>query len=128
LRGSKRQTLEFTSKAKLILALALIFFVLDVFGSIYLFSGSLQLGALLITLLAFPFYFVAANIILIPIDLYLKNRIISKAKAKMSQYSNLKIIAITGSMGKTTTKEFLHTILKKKFYVLATQGTKNTPL
>jgi hypothetical protein len=41
---------------------------------------------------------VVANIIIIPIDTYLKNKIISRAKNKIAKYPNLKIIGITGSM------------------------------
>jgi len=75
-----------------------------------------------------PLYFVIANIIVQPLDIYLKKRIVSKATKKMQLLPNLQVIAITGSYGKTTTKEILATILSESFQVLATQGTKNTPL
>ena len=39
-----------------------------------------------------------------------------------------RVIGITGSMGKTTTKEFLATILEKKFRVAKTEGSQNTQL
>ncbi|MFH0827850.1 MAG: UDP-N-acetylmuramoyl-tripeptide--D-alanyl-D-alanine ligase, partial [Candidatus Omnitrophota bacterium] len=38
---------------------------------------------------------------------------------------NIPVIAITGSNGKTTTKEMLAWVLAKKFNVLKTEGTKN---
>jgi hypothetical protein len=34
--GSKRQVLDFTAKAKLIFFLGLVFFALDIFGTLYL--------------------------------------------------------------------------------------------
>lgn len=37
-----------------------------------------------------------------------------------------KIVAITGSLGKTTTKEFTTTLLKTKFYVASTVGNANS--
>ncbi len=40
----------------------------------------------------------------------------------------LKIIAITGSVGKTTTKEFLFTILKEKYKVSKSEGNKNSQI
>lgn len=126
--GSKRQSLEYTPKAKLILFLTSIFFISDIFGSIYLFSWIVQIGALVITFISLPLYFVFACICLTPLDRFLKKKIIRQAKEKLSGFKDLQIIAITGSYGKTTTKEVLYTILSEKFEVLATQGTKNTPL
>lgn len=38
---------------------------------------------------------------------------------------NKKIIALTGSNGKTTTKELIHAVLKQKFNCLATKGNLN---
>ncbi|MEX0996235.1 MAG: UDP-N-acetylmuramoyl-tripeptide--D-alanyl-D-alanine ligase [Flavobacteriaceae bacterium] len=40
-------------------------------------------------------------------------------------YLNLPIIALTGSNGKTTTKELIHTVLKEKYNTIATQGNLN---
>lgn len=125
---SKRQKLEYTSKAKWILILSILLFIWDMFVSVYLFSGILQILSLLTTLFSLPLYFIVANIFLSPLDTYLKNKIIQQAKDKIKLFPNLKIIAITWSMGKTTTKEFLTTILSEKYKVLSTQGTKNTPL
>jgi UDP-N-acetylmuramoyl-tripeptide--D-alanyl-D-alanine ligase len=41
------------------------------------------------------------------------------------KYLGIPIIALTGSNGKTTTKELLHSVLKKKYNVLATKGNLN---
>jgi UDP-N-acetylmuramoyl-tripeptide--D-alanyl-D-alanine ligase len=38
---------------------------------------------------------------------------------------NIPIIAVTGSNGKTTTKELIHAVLQKKFAVYATEGNLN---
>ncbi|WP_139956182.1 UDP-N-acetylmuramoyl-tripeptide--D-alanyl-D-alanine ligase [Flavicella sediminum] len=40
-------------------------------------------------------------------------------------YLNLPIIALTGSNGKTTTKELIHAVLRKKFNTVATKGNLN---
>ena len=37
-----------------------------------------------------------------------------------------KVIGVTGSVGKTTTKEFIATLLEKKFNIYKTPGTRNT--
>jgi len=50
------------------------------------------------------------------------------AKRKVSKIENLKVIGITGSYGKTTTKEVLHLILSKKFKTYATLENVNSEI
>ena len=45
--------------------------------------------------------------------------------SKRRELSNLKLIAITGSVGKTTTKDFLSSILSKKFNCYSNDGNLN---
>lgn len=54
-------------------------------------------------------------------------KFVKKAKQKLST-SHIKVIGITGSYGKTSTKQILSSILSKKFKVLATPRSHNTPL
>lgn len=51
-----------------------------------------------------------------------------KKLEKIKLVSGIKIIAITGSYGKTSTKEFLTTILSKKFRVLSTKEHQNSEI
>jgi UDP-N-acetylmuramoyl-tripeptide--D-alanyl-D-alanine ligase len=74
---------------------------------------------------------IASALVLIfqPFTVLMRNRIIKKAKAKRQKFSNLLTIGITGSYGKTSTKEFLYTILAEKFgqdKVLKTQAHQNS--
>lgn len=57
-----------------------------------------------------------------------KKIIIIMAIRKISSFNNLKVIGITGSYGKTSTKEFLATILSEKFKVAKTYGFNNTDI
>lgn len=59
---------------------------------------------------------------------FFKKRIIKKAKAKIGKLPNLIVIGITGSYGKSTTKEILAEILSKRFRVLKTPANINTPI
>lgn len=53
---------------------------------------------------------------------------IMRAKKKVSKLKNLIVIGITGSYGKTSTKEFLATILSEKYKVAKTPGFNNTEI
>ena len=61
-----------------------------------------------------------------PFFKFQKKRIIKKAVAKMGNFKKVKVIGITGSYGKTSTKEFLFTILSQKYKVVKTEGNNNT--
>ncbi len=55
-----------------------------------------------------------------------KRKIIKRAAEKMRSLKNVKVIGITGSYGKTSTKEFLYSILSQKYKVVKTEGNNNT--
>ena len=61
-----------------------------------------------------------------PLAVLGRNRIIKKAKRKRAEFKDLIVIGITGSYGKTSTKEFLATILSEKFNVLKTKEHQNS--
>lgn len=63
-----------------------------------------------------------------PFFVLFRNNILRKAVKKILQFHNLTVIGITGSYGKTSTKEFLTTILSKKFNVLATKDHQNSEI
>ena len=53
---------------------------------------------------------------------------INDAKRKLRSHSNIKVIGITGSYGKTSTKYVLAELLSQKYNVLFTPASFNTPL
>ncbi len=61
-----------------------------------------------------------------PIFNFQKKKIIKKAEEKMRGLKKIKVIGITGSYGKTSTKEFLDVILSEKYKVIKTMGNNNT--
>ena len=66
-----------------------------------------------------------------PIFVLLRNNTLRKARNKIEKiksFNKLKVIVITGSYGKTSTKEFLSKILSKKFEVLATKEHQNSEI
>jgi len=100
---------------------------------IFLFLACLGLEILL--LLYFSFISIAIlTIFLIPLlilsfqipSALWRKIIINKAKEKRLKFKSLLVIGITGSYGKTSTKEFLSTILSEKFKVLKTKEHQNS--
>lgn len=57
-----------------------------------------------------------------------KARVVRLAEQKIVASKNLTVIGVTGSFGKTSTKEFLRQILENKFLCLATPGHVNTEM
>ncbi len=53
--------------------------------------------------------------------------LVEQAAAKIRRLGPA-IVAITGSMGKTTTRTAVHAVLNEAFEVVASEGNKNTPL
>lgn len=67
-------------------------------------------------------------LILQPVTVFERNKVIKRATEKREQYPDLLSIGITGSFGKTSTKEFLSTILSKNFKVLKTEKHQNSEM
>ena len=69
-----------------------------------------------------------ANLLNNPIEKLINYSYIVRAKQKLKQYPNLIVIGITGSFGKTSTKNYLCEMLKQKYNVLITPNSYNTPM
>lgn len=79
-------------------------------------------------MLATPVIMLLANLILKPIELYLKNYYYKDAKRLLAEHKDLIVIGVTGSYGKTSTKFILETILSQEFTTLVTPNSYNTTL
>lgn len=64
----------------------------------------------------------------VPVEKSVSLWYINDAKRILSSYKDLKVIGITGSYGKTTTKFILTRILSEKFNVVCTPQSFNTPM
>lgn len=70
----------------------------------------------------------AANLFLHPVEKSITARYVNDARRRLADMPELKIIGITGSYGKTSTKHYLHHILSSQFDTLMTPGSFNTTL
>lgn len=82
---------------------------------------------LFIDLLTFPATGLVVFILSVPTILIHQYRIL-RAMSLLRSHKPMTVIGITGSYGKTSTKEYLTTILSTKYKVLKTAASKNSPI
>ncbi|MEK7553730.1 MAG: UDP-N-acetylmuramoyl-tripeptide--D-alanyl-D-alanine ligase [Patescibacteria group bacterium] len=109
---SKKENPVWTIKAKIIFIIS--FFYLP----LYLFFPKKR----------FVYSLILAAAIIKPLEIIVIFFIVQKIKFRLKKYKNLIKIGITGSYGKTTTKEYLAEILSVKYRVLKSPENINTLL
>lgn len=83
----------------------------------------------LLFLLLIRFFILSGVVVMINyIANYVKGRYIHRSTKKMRAYSDLVVIGVTGSYGKTTVKEYVSHILSQKFHVSKTPRHVNTDI
>jgi UDP-N-acetylmuramoyl-tripeptide--D-alanyl-D-alanine ligase len=123
-RGEVKQKFTPTQRAVRIVGTAAILCVLiGLIGGIIHPIAALLTGA--IAYFAAPFMLPVANILMYPVEASLRQGFLLKAKSALKQ-ANPTVIAITGSYGKTTTKEYIAHLLSSRYRVLKTPKSYNT--
>ena len=122
--------LVFTGRVKRLYTCAVI--ILGVLISIYeVFPDSTAGHAVTLVLFMLtsvtPIICVFTKVINSPIEKLIGEFYINDAKRILRSYSHLKVIGITGSYGKTTTKFILNRILSEKYNTVCTPQSFNTP-
>lgn len=95
---------------------------------VFLLVGNSTLSLLIFFLLIVQPYFqlILSLALLKPYEIFNKKLVILRIRGKISKLNNLQVIGITGSYGKTSTKEFLYQILRTKYKVFRTPASYNT--
>lgn len=129
-RETYKKPLVWTARVKRLLITTLLLYVLPFLGIFYAYNQAfISVYYLHLIILAYLQYLIllVAVKINIPVEkivyYYYKNKAIKKLKAM----SNLKVIGITGSYGKTSSKNILSDILNVKYNALPTPRNLNTP-
>jgi len=118
---------KLTQKTIVILSSGILLEILTLFY-IFSFPNKLFYLTLLILLILSPIIFSLLVLFFQIPTVILRNRILRKAQQKREKFKNLLVIGITGSYGKTSTKEFLAEILSKRFKVLKTKKHINAEI
>ena len=87
----------------------------------------LSFGLILIDL-SIPLYLKLAAWLLKPVENRIQEGFKRQARSRLAQMPDLKVIAITGSYGKTSTKMLLDALLRERYHVCSTPGSYNTPM
>ncbi len=75
-----------------------------------------------------PLFLLLSAYLMKPVEKMIQNGFKKQARKKLASLPHLKVIAITGSYGKTSTKFLMDAFLKERVRVCVTPGSYNTPM
>lgn len=92
--------------------------------------GDFGFAALLLLLVDVLLSLIAGLVVLVlqPLTVWQKRKILNEASGKIASYSGLTVIGVAGSYGKSVVKEMLAHVLEQRFKVLKTQANQNTEI
>jgi len=130
-KAPKKTPLQMTHRMSR--GMALLFFVnlIISFGLIVLssmFIDIFRFGAVALTPIMLPLIVPFVHWLMQPIEKGINKSFVRKAKKRLETMPGLIKIGITGSYGKTSVKNFLHTLLAEKYSVCSTPLNFNTPM
>ena len=115
----------YTMRVKRLMITRLIFTFVTV---LLVYNFAVEYTLVVMMLLCLDYWTIVANLINRPLEKAISRWYYNDAKRKLRSMPNLKIIGITGSFGKTSTKHFLYRVLSERYNVLMTPGNFNTTL
>ena len=117
--------IAYTMRVKRLFATRLIITTIAV-GLAHIYAPKYTLSVMM--LMAIDYWTILANLVNRPLETLITRWYYNDAKRMLRSMPHLKIIGITGSFGKTSTKHFLYRVLSEKYNVLMTPGNFNTTL
>ncbi|MCL2555495.1 MAG: Mur ligase family protein [Firmicutes bacterium] len=129
-KEKQKTRLVFTNRIlRIISVLAILYFLISFSLIYFLFDVSrIEFTIVSITPLLIPFVTILAFLIMFPIDMLIGKIHFNRARNKLKMAEDLIKIGISGSYGKTTTKNILAVLLSEKYKVLSSPKSFNTPM
>ncbi len=118
-RRSSKVKFVFTRRMRRLFAMAAALFIPGCIFSIW--------AAVLMAVFT-PFVLLLANLLCAPLEQSIARWYYRDAQRILREHADLIVIGVTGSFGKTSTKNYLYRILSEKYNVLMTPGNFNTLL
>jgi UDP-N-acetylmuramoyl-tripeptide--D-alanyl-D-alanine ligase len=128
LRVKYKKPLVFTARAVRLYLTGSVLMLLVV-AAVWIWLGPVWAAAgAMVAVVSTPVIMCLALLILMPVEHAVNRRYVNDARRILAEMPHLKVIGITGSYGKTSTKHYLHRILGERFSVVMTPGSFNTTL
>ena len=127
----QKTPLKLTKRMWRLIVLYFFLMLIFSFGLLYVaidFTYYFRYASITGTVLLIPILIPLANFLIRPLENMIKHSYKQKSKKKLQSIKDLKIIGITGSYAKTSTKNFLNQILSTKYRVYASPSSFNTPM
>ncbi len=129
-KESYKLPLKYTARIqRIIVTNTIIYFIPCLIMLLQFDENNLSIYYLILGILLQLNYFIILldNFINRPIEKMVGQYFLNKAKTKLNSMDNLEVIGVTGSYGKTSTKNILYEILNIKYNVFKTPQNYNTP-
>lgn len=126
-KGKEKKPFVVTARIRRMYITYLLLFVILVLLALLVDAKIAMITANIFSMIAYVFVYLV-NLMNKPMEKSLRKGFCIKASKKLKEISNLKVIGITGSYGKTSTKYAINTILSQKFNTLMTPESYNTTM